>query len=236
MKINGSKILVTGGSLGIGKATAQMLVEGGADVIITGRDKNRLTSAAEETGAIPFVADVAISDDILKTYQFVREEWGRLDVLINNAGIGSQFTHLTDVNEQDFLKVYQVNVIGAALMAKYAAQMFKEQGYGNIVNIASTAAKKGYEKGTIYASSKFALRGMTECWQAELRKYNVRVILINPSEVTTAFGNPERIERNERSNRLRSEEIAHAVKASLEMDDRGFIPELTVYATNPWEK
>jgi 3-oxoacyl-[acyl-carrier protein] reductase len=236
MKINGSKILVTGGSLGIGKATAQMLVEGGADVIITGRDKNRLTSAAEETGAIPFVADVAISDDILKTYQFVREEWGRLDVLINNAGIGSQFTHLTDVNEQDFLNVYQVNVIGAAMMAKYAAQMFKEQGYGNIVNIASTAAKKGYEKGTIYASSKFALRGMTECWQAELRKYNVRVILINPSEVTTAFGNPERIERNERSNRLRSEEIAHAVKASLEMDDRGFIPELTVYATNPWEK
>lgn len=236
MKINGSKILVTGGSLGIGKATAQMLVEGGADVIITGRDKNRLTSAAEETGAIPFVADVAISDDILKTYQFVREEWGRLDVLINNAGIGSQFTHLTDVNEQDFLNVYQVNVIGAAMMAKYAAQMFKEQGYGNIVNIASTAAKKGYEKGTIYASSKFALRGMTECWQAELRKYNVRVILINPSEVTTAFGNPERIEKNERSNRLRSEEIAHAVKASLEMDDRGFIPELTVYATNPWEK
>ena len=235
MKINGSKILITGGSLGIGKAAAQTLVEAGAEVIITGRDQSRLALAAEETGAIPFVADVALSDDILKTYQFVHEKWGRLDVLVNNAGIGSQFTHLTDVTEQDFLNVYQVNVIGAAMMAKHAAEMFKEQRYGNIINIASTAARKGYEKGTVYASSKFALRGMTECWQAELRKYNVRVILINPSEVTTAFGNPQRIERDERSNRLRSEEIAHAIRASLEMDDRGFIPELTVFATNPWE-
>jgi 3-oxoacyl-[acyl-carrier protein] reductase len=75
---------------------------------------------------------------------------------------------------------------------------------------------------------------MTECWQAELRKYNVRVILINPSEVTTAIGNPERIERPERENRLRSEEVAHTIRAALEMDDRGFIPELTIYATNPW--
>ena len=234
MKIHGSKILVTGGSLGIGKATAKLLVDGGAAVIITGRDKDRLASAAEETGAIPFTADVAKSEDIEKTYQFVREEWGSLDVLVNNAGIGSQSTHLTDVTEEDFLNVYQVNVIGAAMMAKHAAQMFKEQQYGNIINIASTAAKKGYERGTVYASSKFALRGMTECWQAELRRFNVRVILINPSEVTTAFGNPDRIERNVRSNRLRSEEIAHTVKASLEMDDRGFIPELTVFATNPW--
>lgn len=234
MKINGSKILITGGSLGIGKATAKILVQGGAEVIITGRNNERLASAVKETGAIPFKADVAKSDDIVKTYQFVREKWGKLDVLVNNAGIGSRFTHLTEVTEQDFLNVYQVNVIGAALMAKYAAQIFKEQRYGNIINIASTAAKKGYENGTVYASSKFALRGMTECWQAELRSYNVRVILINPSEVTTAFGNPDRIERNVRSNRLRSEEIAHTIKASLEMDDRGFIPELTVFATNPW--
>ena len=236
MKINGSKILITGGSLGIGKATAKILVESGAEVIITGRDNDRLASAAEETGAIPFKADVANSDEIVNTYDFIREKWGRLDVLVNNAGIGSQSTHLTDVTEQDFLNVYQVNVIGAAMMAKYAAQIFKEQRYGNIINIASTAARKGYERGTVYASSKFALRGMTECWQAELRRFNVRVILINPSEVTTAFGNPDRIERNVRSNRLRSEEIAHTVKASLEMDDRGFIPELTVFATNPWEE
>ena len=79
MKINGSKILITGGSLGIGKATAKILVESGAEVIITGRDNDRLASAAEETGAIPFKADVANSDEIVKPYDFIREKWGKLD-------------------------------------------------------------------------------------------------------------------------------------------------------------
>ncbi len=120
------------------------------------------------------------------------------------------------------------------MMGSKAAKLFKEQNKGNIVNIASTAALKGFSNGTVYASSKFALRGMTQCWQAELRKYNVRVILINPSEVTTAFGNSERVERKEVSNKLRSEEIAHTIVSTLEMDDRGFIPEVTVWATNPF--
>ena len=75
---------------------------------------------------------------------------------------------------------------------------------------------------------------MTQCWQAELRKHNVRVILINPSEVTTAFNIETREERPEVPNKLRGEEIAHAIKGALEMDDRGFIPELTVWATNPF--
>lgn len=234
MKIKDSRIIITGGSLGIGKAAARMLIRSGARVMITGRDRTRLDAAAAETGAIPYVADVSQHEDVKRTYQFIMEKWGGLDCLVNNAGIGSQSTLLTEVTEEDFLSVYKVNVIGAAMMAKFAAGIFKKQNYGNIVNIASTAARKGYERGTVYASSKFALRGMTECWQAELRRYNVRVILINPSEVTTAFGNAERLERAEKENRLRSEEVAHAIKAALEMDDRGFIPELTIYATNPW--
>jgi 3-oxoacyl-[acyl-carrier protein] reductase len=119
-------------------------------------------------------------------------------------------------------------------MAKYAANLFKKQKSGNIVNISSTAGTKGYANGTVYASSKFALRGMTQCWQAELRKYNVRVILVNPSEVLTAFGDDEGRERKEVSNKLRSFEIAHTIVSTLEMDDRGFIPEVTVWATNPF--
>ena len=132
------------------------------------------------------------------------------------------------------MNVYSVNVFGAALMAKYAAKLFKKQNYGNIINIASTAGTKGFANGTVYASSKFALRGMTQCWQAELRKYNVRVILVNPSEVLTAFGDDEGKERKEVSNKLRSYEIAHTIVSTLEMDDRGFIPEVTVWATNPF--
>ena len=85
----------------------------------------------------------------------------------------------------------------------------------------------------MYASSKFALRGMTECWRAELRKHNIRVILINPSEVTTAFGSANGIERPEEPSKLTAREIAHAIEASLSMDDRGFVAELTIFAANP---
>ena len=203
-------------------------------MLITGRNEERLKIAAEETGARFIKADVADPKDVTATVDAAVRLFGGIEVLVNNAGIGGARNELTETTLEDFQKVYNVNVFGAAMMAKAVAKIFKKQQYGHIVNIASTAGKKGYAHGTVYSSSKFALRGMTECWQAELRKYNVRVMLINPSEVTTAFGNSERTEREEQPNRLRSQEIAHAIKSALQMDDRGFIPELTVYATNPW--
>jgi 3-oxoacyl-[acyl-carrier protein] reductase len=234
VKIENSSFLLTGGSAGIGKATAKKLIENGGKVAITGRDKNKLMSVAKKMGAFPIHADVAKPDDIEKTYEIFFNEFDNLDCLINNAGIGGNRTEVTNLDWDNFVNVYSVNVFGAAMMAKKAAQIFKKQNYGNIVNIASTAATKGYPNGTVYASSKFALRGMTECWRAELRKYNVRVILINPSEVVTAFGDPNRVERKEVSKKLRSEEIAHTIVSTLEMDDRGFIPEVTIWATNPF--
>ncbi len=233
MEFKGAKIILTGGSSGIGYATAKMLVEKGARVLITGRHRERLEKAAAEIGAIPVVADVAKEEDVENTFRQAKEQLGGLDVLINNAGIGRRKS-LDELEVQDFEDIYRVNVFGAAMMAKYAARIFKEQNKGHIVNIASTAAKKGYATGSVYCSSKFALRGMTECWQAELRPHNVRVILVNPSEVTTAFAQPDGQERPEQPNKLRSEEIAHTIVSTLAMDDRGFIPEVTVFATNPF--
>lgn len=234
MDLSNASILLTGGSLGIGKETARTLVQAGAKVVMTGRNPERVAAAAAETGAIAVTANVADPADVARTYTEFFEHCDRLDCLINNAGIGV-FPELADVTLEDFQQVYAVNVFGAALMAQKAAEIFKEQNKGNIVNIGSTASLKGFARGTVYASSKFALRGMTECWQAELRKHNVRVFQVNPSEVATAFANPERVERTAADNKLRPQEIAHTIKALLEMDDRGFVPEHAVWATNPWD-
>ena len=106
--------------------------------------------------------------------------------------------------------------------------------YGNIINIGSTAALKGFDRGSVYAASKFAVRGLTQSWQAELRKYNIRVCLVNPSEVTTAFAAEDRVERDENNKKLGTEEIAHTIVATLQMRDKGFVPEVTVWATNPF--
>ncbi len=232
MNIKDSTFLVTGGSAGIGKATAKLLSDKGGKVAITGRDKEKLNKVAKEINAFPIHADVANENDVVQTYEIFLNQFGKLDCLINNAGIGDSWNELTELDMKAFHRVYDVNVFGAALMAGEAAKLFKKQKSGNIINIASTAATKGFANGTVYSSSKFALRGMTQCWQAELRKFNVRVILVNPSEVTTAFGDNERKEKPEVKNKLRPVEIAHTIVSALEMDDRGFIPEVTVWATN----
>lgn len=234
MILKGSRILITGGSSGIGAAAARILTEAGARVAITGRNKEKLEKIAAETGALAIPADVASEEDIERTFRILLAEFGGLDVLVNNAGVSSSSQRVNELSVENFRKVFSVNVFGAALMAKHAAQIFKEQNYGNIINIGSTASLRGYEGGTIYASSKFAIRGMTECWRTELRIYNIRVMLINPSEVTTAFGSADREEREEQPKKLRSRDIALVIKSVLEMDDRGFIPELQIWATNPF--
>lgn len=234
MKIENSRILVTGGSLGIGKETAKQLVHEGAKVVITGRDKNRLDKTALEIGAIPCVFDVSDFNSIKQnTEKCISLLGGKIDAVINNAGIGT-FSKLGEITIEDFQKVYATNVFGLTLLTQIIVESFKVQNYGNIINIGSTASLKGFVGGTVYASSKFALRGLTQSWQAELRKHNIRVSLVNPSEVTTAFANEDRIEKEELSNKLNSQEVADTIVSVLKMRDKGFIPEVTIWATNPF--
>jgi 3-oxoacyl-[acyl-carrier protein] reductase len=151
---------------------------------------------------------------------------------VNNAGVGV-FKPLVGFDRENFEAVFATNVTGAMLMAREAAKHFIARQRGNIVNIASTAALRGAPNGTAYYASKFALRGMTECWRAELRRHNIRVFLINPSEVLTNFSATAGLAQKENPTKLRAEDIAYIVKAVLEMEDRGFTPELSVFATNP---
>ncbi len=226
-------ILVTGGSSGIGYAIASMAKEKGAKVIIVARHRDRLDRAAKELSAFPILCDVGNEKHVIECYETIMKEFGKLDVLVNNAGYG-YFSKLENLEKEEFEDVINTNVIGAALMGKYAARIFKKQDYGNIINISSTAGTKGFPGGTPYVATKFALKGMSECWRSELREFNVRVIHINPSEVQTNFGrNSGRNEKEFNETKLIAEDIAHAVISALEMHDRGFITELTVFATNP---
>jgi len=233
MNLNGATALVTGGSNGIGLAIAKTLGAAGARVAITGRDEKRLAAAGKAIGAHAIHADVAKEADVLRTYRELFQAFGHLDILVNNAGFGV-LKPLVEMDLAGFEHVFATNVTGAMLMAREAAKHFIERNRGSIVNIGSTAAVRGAARGTAYYGSKFALRGMTECWRAELRPYNVRVILVNPSEVLTDFYATAGMAQNkDNPTKLHGDDIAHAVKSALEMDDRGFVTELTVFATNP---
>ena len=234
MNINGKNILITGGSLGIGKETAKFLSDKGANVLITGRSEERLNKSIAYNNAKKIVFDIGNLKDIKdKAKECIDILKGRVDVLINNAGTGFR-KNIDELTANNFLEVYNTNVFGLSLLTKEITPIMKQKKSGTIINIGSTASLKGYKGGSIYASSKFAVRALTQCWQAELRPFNIRVIQINPSEVPTAFANKERIEREDIHNKLTTKEIAHAITSSIEMDNRGFINELNVWATNPF--
>jgi 3-oxoacyl-[acyl-carrier protein] reductase len=232
MKLQGATALVTGGSSGIGFSIAKSLIDAGTRVAITGRDEKKLYKAAESLSAVAIRADVSNEADVQRTLREVLQAFGHLDILVNNAGFGV-FKKLVDMDKTSFDAVFATNVTGTMLMGREAAKHFIQRNGGNIVNICSTASLRGAPNGTAYYASKFALRGMTECWRGELRQHNIRVFLVNPSEVLTNFGSVAEFSQKENPTKLRGEDIAHMIKAALEMDDRGFTPELSVFATNP---
>ncbi len=234
MDIKGKNIIITGGSLGIGKETTKQLLAKGANVLVTGRSMERLRNSFSSSKANLLLFDIGDIDNInFKADQCISILENKVDILINNAGIGVS-KPLEDVNYNDFLEVFNVNVFGLSLFTKKIIPLMKKQKNGTIINIGSTASLRGYNNGSVYASSKFALRCLTQCWQSELRPYNIRVCQINPSEVSTAFGNEDRVERDNVYNKLTPKEISHAIISAIEMDNRGFINELNVWATNPF--
>jgi len=233
MDITGTRALVTGGATGIGKAIAARLREKGAEVAIMGRRREPLEATAAELGAIALPGDVSVEADCVATVAACVERLGGLDILVNNAGYG-HFAPLVEMEKADFEAVMATNVTGAMLMAREAAKQFVKQDSGNIVNIASTSGLRGGKGASAYSASKFALRSLSECWRAELRPSNVRVIHVNPSEVLTDFAAAAGYQQQAAPNKLIGEDIAHAVVSALEMHDRGFIPELSVWATNPF--
>jgi 3-oxoacyl-[acyl-carrier protein] reductase len=233
MEIKGAVALVTGGSEGIGRAIAEALKNEGAVVTISGRDEARLGAAADALGVKAMAGDVGNEDHTVRIVASVIEIHGRLDILVNNAGCGV-FKPLVEMDLGDMEGVYRTNVFGAFLMAREAARQFVKQESGELINISSTSGLKGGKGSTAYSSSKFALRGMTECWRDELRPHNVRVMLVNPSEVLTDFAAKLGRRQQYSEKKLRSREIADAIIGALKIDNRGFIPEFSVFATNPF--
>ncbi len=235
MDLKNAAVLVTGGSCGIGLETARLLRQRGARVAMCARHEDMLESAAKQIDALPIVADVSKEDDVLRLIREVVKDYNDYNVLINNAGFGA-FTPLVDLTAEEFFRVWQTNVLGAMLVARESAKHFVGRSYGNIVNISSTAGQRGVANGSAYCSSKFAVHALTECWRAELRQHNIRVMQVNPSEVLTSFGegaSSPTSAKPDNPSKLHAEDIAHLIVNMLEMEDRGFVTESTIWATNP---
>jgi len=230
--MSGSRFLVTGGSQGIGAAIVELAAKAGHQVVFTGRNDQFIDAVAKKTGAHGVKADVSRPDDNARTVDACDKQMGGVDVLINNAA----YDYRADIGALDLARMkdlFETNVFGLVDITNRVVPQMKSRKSGDIINIASTSGMKGAASSTPYSATKWAVRGITQCWQAELRPHGIRVVSICPSEVQTNFGG--RAGRNN-PNKLYAGDIAATIMAALNMPRRTLWPELAVFANNPWKE
>lgn len=226
------RFLITGGSQGIGAAIVHAARSAGHQVAFTGRNEKLIEQVASATGAHGLKADVSAAEDNARTVEACGDQMGGIDVLVNNAGYGYGAA-IGEIDVDAMKALFDTNVFGLVDLTNRVVPMMKAAGGGDIVNIASTSGMKGHANGTAYSATKWAVRGISQCWQAELRPHDIRVICVCPSEVQTAWGG--KVGRNN-PNKLFASDIADAILAALSARRRALWPEVAVFATNPWKE
>lgn len=195
MDVKDKIVIVTGAGSGIGAATAKHFAKHGAKVVVSDIDLDSAKKVADEIvtnfgESLPIKANVAVFEEVENLIQHTVTVFGKLDVIVNNAGIGPRNLLKTgDATLKDWDVVIAVNQTGVFYCMKLAIQQFEKQGYGNIVNIASLAGLKASPNNISYSASKFAVVGMTKSAAMEYATKNIRVNAVCPGYTESALLN-----------------------------------------------
>lgn len=188
MQIRDKKVLITGGSAGIGKAIIhELLNHGTKDIAVIGRKKEGLENLKKEFGAASFLllqGNVANPEDLDKAVAQVNETWGHLDILINNAGVVSAGL-LSDLSDEDILQQISINLSGLILMTKKALPLLKKSSEGAIMNISSGYGYIALPFYSVYAATKAGVRQFSDAMRRELHSYPLHVMTVYPSATDT---------------------------------------------------
>ena len=223
MEIKGKVVIVTGASSGIGEATARQFGREGANVVLAARRVDRLEALAREigamgTGAKPLVvaADLSKLEDIQALIDQTLETFGRIDVLVNNAGFG-RLDWLENLDpKKDIEAQFDVNVLGVVQTTRQALPIMIKQRSGHIINMCSMAGLVATPTYTIYAASKHAVHGFSEALRREVKPWGIDVSMIYPGGVKTEFGEHAGIKRKTKATTpkfllLSAEDVGRAV-------------------------
>jgi len=228
---------VTGAGKGIGRAVAVALAHEGVHVGLLARTEAQLQELATELQALGVktavaAADVADINAVNAAVASIAQQLGPIDILINNAGIGS-FAKFLEMEPAEWEQIIKVNLLGVYYVTRAALPAMIERQTGDIINISSSAGLRAAAGSSAYSASKFGLMGLTESLMQEVRKHNIRVSALTPSTVATDLaignkltdGNPDKV--------MQPEDLAEFIVAQLKLNRRIFIKDAGMWSTNP---
>ena len=230
--------LVTGGTRGIGRAIALRLAREGYAVVVSGRTAESVDEAlrgfrAEGVSVHGFPADVRRDEDQGRLVAFAEERCGRLDVLVNNAGIGS-FGRVDELSPSAFRDVLETNLFGPYYAIRHAAPVMKKNGGGFVVNVASLASVNAFAGGAAYNASKFGLLGLSDAAMLDLRHDGIRIAVVMPGSVATDWNHSHG--NRDASWMLRPEDVAEAVADLVRFPERAIPSRLELRPARPPRK
>lgn len=221
----GKIVVITGGSDGLGKAIAETLAPG-YKVVIIARDRRKLEKVAKKLRCKFLVCDIVDPEQVRKTVGSIIRKFGRIDCLINNAGVFDQGT-LEDSSLEMIRQTVDINIFGTIVMTKAVLPGMKKNKSGLIININSQAGLYAKAERSIYNASKWAVTGFTKCMQQELFGTGVRMAGIYPAMMKTEIFKKAGIEKD-LSKAIEPREVAKIVEFMLEQDEKVLMPEVGV--------
>lgn len=232
MNLSGKIALVTGASRGLGKHIARALHEGGATVAITGRNHNALSRAAREIGerCRPFVCDQRDPGAIQEMANSVTESIGALDVLVNNAAI-MRSDPVASMPLKLWKEVIETNLTGVFLTTQAFLPGMLERKRGDIFMISSMSGKKGDPGSAAYSASKFGLQGFSQALLYEVRRSNIRVMVLNPSAIDTG---PDEGPEEGPGLHLHAADVAATIVHLASLPGRTLFRDMDIFGTNPF--
>ena len=216
--VTDKSILITGGTTGIGRATALLLAAQGARVMIFGRHKQELKDAMNDIreaggNVLGLTADVSDPEDVQRVFQEFDNQMDRLDILINNAALG--YGSVMEGGYPEWEYILKTNLLGYMAMTHEAVERMKASGWGHVVNIGSMSADVREKDSSVYVATKAGIQGFSEALRKEVNPLGIKVTLIEPGAVGTdmqdQYSPEEQQQRIEQMKMLRAEDIAACV-------------------------
>ncbi len=239
MNIEDKVAVITGGTKGIGKAVAEILLKNGAKVFICARDKVEIKRTLEHLSRLGKVdgeiCDVRSETQVKMMLDECERIFGGVDILINNAGVGFIGETIEDMSPEKFRQTLETNLFGVFYTCHYAIPKIKQRnGGGYIINISSLAGQNAHPKMAAYNASKFGLNGFSEALMQEVRQDDIKVSYICPGSVNTHFGDDE--PSDEKSWQLQPEDIAQTVLDLLKQESRSLPSKVEIRPSKPPKK